>query len=525
MSLEGANFFNGGTDLELEWERVEGSSLVAAAAYDEAAQQIHVQLHSGIRRTFDQCDANIWTTFLTATSKGAYLTNVLASREGRELRPSLRPLPSRAVLLNAFRPAQEISDPKLFAGRAQQVKELADALQVSGSCPLIYGDRGLGKSSLAVQGQLIAMGDSELLTQIKAPGYVIPDQDSYLTFYVSCSDEVRDVSALIQLLINAAEDVTAVHSTDRKANQLVDRKTRRRLALRFFETETTKTYEVEKQRLSYEQLSLPERLQRITRLLRQTYGCRVLFIIDELDRVRDKSGLASLAKATSTDDLKFVLVGIAQDWSDLLLDHASLERMISPIHVPRMQAPELAQIIDLAVSRLQEAGLPHRFDPAARTKLVRIAGGFPWFVHVLGQAALMAAMDNGEDVVSEARVTMSMRDMVSNRFAQRFADAYQKAVRDSVNREKVLRVLAAWHSPDIPTSAVYPVLRTLGVSNPAVYRGQLSRDEYGPVITTPGFQDRGLIRFRNAMFKQYIFMVPSLYRGVDQQVTEATRNF
>jgi len=75
--------------------------------------------------------------------------------------------PSRhTVLLNAFTPAKEVDDPEFFAGRAAQVVQLTDALHVIGSCPIIYGNRGLGKTSLAVQIRYIAAGDDTLLESL-----------------------------------------------------------------------------------------------------------------------------------------------------------------------------------------------------------------------------------------------------------------------------------------------------------------------------------------------------------------------
>jgi len=68
-----------------------------------------------------------------------------------------------SVLMNAFRPAKEVDDPEFFAGRARPVKQLTDSLHVPGSCPIIFGNRGLGKTSLAIQMKYIAMGDSTLL--------------------------------------------------------------------------------------------------------------------------------------------------------------------------------------------------------------------------------------------------------------------------------------------------------------------------------------------------------------------------
>ncbi len=74
----------------------------------------------------------------------------------------------RHVILNAFKPNSEVELPAGFAGRKDQIRQLTDALLTDRSCPVIYGDRGLGKNSLALQLARIALGDTELLEEIGA---------------------------------------------------------------------------------------------------------------------------------------------------------------------------------------------------------------------------------------------------------------------------------------------------------------------------------------------------------------------
>ncbi|WP_230009538.1 hypothetical protein, partial [Microbacterium sp. Bi128] len=191
-------------------------------------------------------------------------------------------------MLNAFLPATELDDPERFAGRSKQVRELADSLHLLGSTPLIYGDRGLGKSSLALQLRLIAMGNVELLHQLNAERLALPAGGNYLTFYVTCTDATNSFQDLLQALVNAAESVELAGSGD--ATQLIDRVTRRRLTLKFVEVESTKKFAVESQRLSYQDLNLEEKLVQLSELLTLTYGQPVLFVIDELDRMESTEG-------------------------------------------------------------------------------------------------------------------------------------------------------------------------------------------------------------------------------------------
>lgn len=429
---------------------------------------------------------------------------------------------TRTVILNAFSPAQELLDPARFAGRKNEIRELTDALRVQGSVPVIYGDRGLGKSSLAVQLQLIAMGDSELLESLGIKALGLDGEEVFMTFYVSCNDQVQSLEDLQFLIIHKLEAVDLVTSGPHSKDLLIDRSTRRKLSLKLFEAETTRSYSERAQRLRFDELTPHERLERELGILWDAFGFPVLIIIDELDRAKSLEGLAPYLKSASTDQLKIVLVGIAHTLSDLSLDHPSIERQLIPIRLPRMSMGELADIVDKALNKLRTDGQGYRITADARRRLVRLSGGFPWFIHVIGQSALIAVADAGRFVVEDDDVIQSSRNLVLSRFSQQFRAAYERAVRDSCQREIVLRVCAAWSTSDIPTTEVYPVCRRLGVSNPAVYRGHLTAERYGEPLMVPGSHSKVLLRFRNEMFRQYVNLVSSTFTDVDIKVRQET---
>lgn len=256
--------------------------------------------------------------------------------------------------------------------------------------------------------------------------------------------------------------------------------------------------------------------------LTEAYGQPVLFIIDEIDRMRDVRGLSGFIKAASTEDLKFLPVGIASNLSDLLADHLSLERSIIPVHLPEMTEPELAEIITKAESHLRKKKIEIEFDEFAVQELSECASGFPWFVHVIGQYALLSAYEQQKYLIDQMDIREAMSGITETRFAQHFSDIYQKAVRDSPQREMVLRMFASWQALDIPTADVYWILKNyLEIANPSQYKVHLSNDKYGNVIINPTFQEKGLVRFSNEMFKAYVRIRPSLYKGIDKRVNSA----
>lgn len=365
------------------------------------------------------------------------------------------------------------------------------------------------------------MGNNELLHQLGGQRLALPEGREYLTFFVTCTDSTKSFRDLLQLLVNSAESVEQVGS-QKGADLLVDRTTRRKLTLKVVEVESTKKYEAERGRQTYQDLNLEEKLVELCHLLNVAYGQPILFIIDELDRMKSTIGLASFLKAVSSEQLKFVLVGIASNVSDLLSDHLSLERKLLPVHVPLMDADELGQIVQKAQSYLRSESIAIAFSHRAVSRLVEVASGFPWFVHMLGQQCLIEADTLSRGLVQHNHVDQAIRGVVDNRLAQHFSDMYQAAVRDSEPRERVLRAFAHWTAADIPTGEVYRILsQDLGVAKGSTYRGHLCKAEYGSILFVPAIQKRGLVRFRNEMFKTYVRLRPSIYSDVDADVANA----
>jgi Cdc6-like AAA superfamily ATPase len=435
----------------------------------------------------------------------------------------LMPRSNHSVLVNAFRPAREVDDPNFFAGRSRQIADLTDALHVDGSTPLIYGARGLGKTSLALQMSLIAQGGVQLLSAQGTQEKAFNETDRYVVFLVTCTDATRNFDGLLQELTNAAEEADFPEAqSNYRAKHLAERTMIQKLSFKIVEIQRSKKFIPEKTRRSYRNLSPTERLQHLIRLILEAYHRPILFIIDEIDRLQDTQGLASFIKATSDDQVKFALVGISSSIGDLLADHRSIERTIWPVHVPRMEEDELGQIIWNAQRYLYDHGQQITFDRMAISHIVGSAEGFPWIVHVLGQTSLLRGIEAHRNVVASRDVLDTIYELPRNRFAQQFTDAYSNVVRGSAQREIVLKAFAYPRTDYITTSEIYQILKTkLGVKNPSSYKTQLSSPEFGSVIYTPVGRHRGDACFSDPIFKIYVSLRPSIHKDVDKMVRAA----
>jgi hypothetical protein len=285
-----------------------------------------------------------------------------------------------------------------------------------------------------------------------------------------------------------------------------------------FEQEVQETYGSSGAGRDFEKLSIEEKFQIIASHVIEKNNSKVLFIIDELDRMKDTKGLASVIKNMSGRDVKFLLVGVGQSVSTLLHDHASLERTLIQIPVWVMRDDDSAGIITKAELALRQANVQIKFSQSAVDMIVQASGGFPWFVHTIAQEALKLTYEAGLGEVPETDVTRAIGRLSSRRYGQQFYDMYQAAVGNSLQREVVLRLFAKWRDADLPTSELYPLAHGLGVANPALLAKQLTTHQYGRVLVRPPYAAASLFRFTNAMFKRYVNLRNAVYQGVKHDV-------
>jgi hypothetical protein len=344
---------------------------------------------------------------------------------------------------------------------------------------------------------------------------------------VTCSDETLDFQGLLTLLINEIEGLKFERE---KASQekytLVEKSTNTKVSFKMFGRDTQKKYKTILDERDTSNMTLSSQLEHLTNTITDLTGERVLFIIDELDRLGGVPGLASFLKSYSTSHLKFLLVGIASNEAELLRDkegHASLTRQLRRAKVEPMSPVELEDIVERTAAYLADLGYPIDFAEAAKEELVRIASGFPWFVHLIGQSALLAVTDAGRNSMDKSDVEAALLDLVDMELAQHFSDLFYTAVKDSAPREIVLRLLAAQKMEDIRTSSVYPDAKALGVAAPANYLGHLKNPDYGTVLVASPAQKQALYRFSDEMFKAYVRIRPSLNEGVKAQVETQRR--
>ena len=415
-----------------------------------------------------------------------------------------RPDPARAAYLEylarceqAFRPFAPIDLPEFFAGRMEYVRRLEREIGAPGRHVAIYGERGVGKTSLARLAYFF-LGRSEEDTH-----FVRCEKTS--TF----DDIFADVlaSAGVEVTLNGLESDSERHGS--VALGAVGLGASRRV------------------RRTYKKISAGRQIS--PRLLLEQFGERDgLIIIDEYDRVRDAAThtrMAELLKhfSDAAARTKVILVGVAESVSQLVGEHESLGRSLAQIKLERMSDDELAQIIGKA-----EEHLAVSFRAEIKRRIVRLADGFPYFVHLIGRHATQAA---GAELLNTpgARLAVTEDEYVSG-LSQALANAEhsltdQYAAATVTTRrpsEKFTLILWAMALSDAREVQVKELAKNMNFFTgkevkPGSFNwnlGELASEDRGSVLTKVR---EGYYKFTNPLMRPFVRSIMELenvlYRG------------
>ena len=291
----------------------------------------------------------------------------------------------RARLRNAFTPSQPIAERRLFAGREDVLKSMIRSIEDQRLHVVIYGERGIGKTSLL-----------HILTQAAT-------EARYIVVYSSCGansnfdDTFRAAAADIPLLYHRGFSPTGNEAE--KGSTLAD-------------------------------LLPPEPLspRKFGDLCAKLTGTRVLIILDEYDRAESaafRRDMAELIKNLSDrlGRVQIVLAGVAADLTDLVEHIPSIRRNIFALRVPKMTEAEVLQIV---ANGERESDL--KFDKDASDFVVAVARGLPYMASLICHHAGHAALDQGRSAVLAADVQSAV-DRAVEEFQGRVPTPAQAHVR------------------------------------------------------------------------------------------------
>lgn len=305
-------------------------------------------------------------------------------------------LQRRALVMGAFSPSQPITDKTLFAGRRDQMTTLIDVIFQSGQHAVIYGERGVGKTSLArVMNQAV-------------------NQSRWTADY-TCSSADTFGSIWRELLSN----FPVVEERPRTGFSKADAST----------TSTSSLISL----LGNGEPS-PNEIRRCLELIAEAEAAVVF--IDEFDRPADpnlRNLFADTIKILSDQGIgiTIVLVGVADTVDELIAGHGSIQRALVQVQMPRMAAQELKEIV-LQGMKTAELTVANEFVD----RVVQLSQGLPHYTHLLSQFGGVAAIQRDSQRVTiedlEPAITAALQNV-----SQTVRDKYHNATFS--NRETLYR--------------------------------------------------------------------------------------
>lgn len=276
-----------------------------------------------------------------------------------------------AKISQVFRPGTPIDKYDLFAGRGGQVRDIIRSVNQPGQHVIMYGERGVGKTSLS---RILV----ELLTSLNID-VVSPES-------INC-DGTDNFSSIWHKVFREMSYATSVEKMGFRPNA-----DSRNVSLDNLLPETATPDDI--------------------RFVLNRLPMKSIIIIDEVDRIKTQETttlLADTIKSLSDHAVPttLILIGVADSVDELIAEHHSIERALVQVHMPRMSPEELYQILDKG----KEIGI--KFSDDARRYIVKLSAGLPHYTHTLG---LFAA----EEAVSDGRLDVMMNDV--NRAVQMTAN-------------------------------------------------------------------------------------------------------
>lgn len=233
-----------------------------------------------------------------------------------------------------FTPGTAIREQELFAGRLVQLEKLSQRIRMEGGHAVVYGERGVGKSSLVNIFRYVADQN--------------PSSVQYIRVAATDGDDFTSLFMKVFKRMTVTENGQKTSMAD------------------LYEGKSITPDDILLEMEQFSKATSP------------------IVVIDEYDRLEDATAkrlVSDTIKLVSDEgaNLTFFIVGVADAVNELLTGHRSIGRALAEIEMPRMSDSEISDII---INRLQLAGM--KIDQEAIWNCIFICKGLPHFAHLLG---------------------------------------------------------------------------------------------------------------------------------------------
>lgn len=327
-----------------------------------------------------------------------------------------------------FKPHTPVDTSQLFAGRLKQIRKTLDVIFQDGQHAIIFGERGVGKTSLANVFSYFMPSETTKLDLLS----VRINCDATDTF-TSVWKKVIDEMQMVKNVNTIGFKATSAQPTHFKSHEL-------------FPNETINPDEVR-------------------RVLQQITGdFRPVIVIDEFDRLKSdaRKVFADLIKTLSDHNSRttILLIGVGDSVEQLIKEHQSISRAMAQVPMPRMNVDEIRDII---TSRLAKLGIS--IDQDALSQISLLAMGLPHYAHLIGLHATRDALDHGMMNIAKVNVKTAIDKSIED-IQHSIRTNYNKSIQ-SARKNSLF--------PDVLLACALSEINEVGEFTPQDVRVQMKR--------------------------------------------------
>jgi Cdc6-like AAA superfamily ATPase len=374
-----------------------------------------------------------------------------------------------------FRPSTPIDSEKLFCGRTVQVRDVVDAINQPGRHAILYGEAGVGKTSLGniLQTKLRSINEVPIFTAL-----VTCDSSDTFSSIWNKAFEALDVEGYGLSEVEETDDGEPV----------------------ILVTES------------------PQITPNEVRKVLNEYGKNgILYvIIDEFDKISDdqcRKMFADTVKLLSDRAVPatVIMIGVSDDVTGLIKDHGSIQRCLAQVHMPRMRREELEEIVR---NGMRSVGMT--VDDTVLLEISGLSKGLPNYAHMLALYAGRHSLDRQSLKVASEDLEYAVSDSI-RQAQESIRTNYYKAT-NSVKRgtlfEDVLLACSmaecdefGWFQPANICEPLHKVTgEDLTTDRFAVHLKAFCEDARGPVLVRSGGDYRWKYRFKDPMMQPFVIM-------------------
>jgi hypothetical protein len=249
----------------------------------------------------------------------------------------------------------------------------------------------------------------------------------------------------------------------------------------------------------------------------QASGTR-LFVLDNFQNITDDRTRLLVAqtmealsdRSAETGDIKAVVIGIADDAAGLLGGSVSFLRRTTEVGVPRMPDDEVEEVFRTGFGLLDLST-----HDELLLRLVFFADGFPYFAHLLGLYASRMARREQHSVISEADVDRGIAQavqQVNQTLSARLEKALEKAG-DTQPRRRIVQLMAnsnrrEWQITDVVEAYRAKYGERDDYTFLHVAFGLLVKPEYGNILKRNEARKPYVSRFTDPQMRPYLRLNP-----------------